>query len=254
MPMMRSYICSSIRQPLKANLLSRAGVILVASLILLTALPAWAQEKAREDYEDTIHVIQQKPVLQKGRFDLTPRFGVSVNDSMYRHFKVGGNANYHFTENIYLGGLFEWYDFGESLGGLTASFKESQDATRSTTDASIVNWNGGLELGYVPIMGKFAFVDSFIIYYDVAVTVGGAYLDTKTIALAGSQGTFGGTASLSTRVFFTDWLALNLEVRDMIYSADLRGQQGALTNLVTVSGGLSFYLPTSFEYSEPGLN
>lgn len=225
---------------------------LVAALVLAVATPVMAEDTAKEDFEDTIHVVQKKPVLQKSRFDLVPRFGMSVNDSMYRHFKVGVSGNYHFTESLYLGGLFDWYNFGDTLGGPTASFKASQNATGSASDAAVVNWSGGLELGYIPIVGKFAFAESFIVYYDMGVTLGGEYINSESIALPGATGGPGGTVSLVTRVFFNDWLALNLEVRDLIFSADLKGQQGAITNLVTVAAGLSFYLPSSFEYSEPG--
>ena len=225
--------------------------LLLGVLVLLTALPAFAQETTRKEFDDTIHVIQRKPVLQKGRFDLVPRFGISVNDSLYRHFKFGVNGNYHFSENVYLGGLFEWYNFGDALGGPTGAFEETQNETGTAADAAVINWLGGLELGYKPIVGKFAFADSFIVYYDIGLTAGGTYINAESVALPTAEGKFGGTVSAVNRIFFNDWFALNLEVRDVIYSADLRGEQGALTNVVTVAAGVSLYLPTTFEYSEP---
>lgn len=253
MPKLRMLTTSSShRSARRRQGAGRLLFCLLASVLLGLASPAFAQEIQRQDDKDTIHVIQRKPVLQDGRLDLVPRFGMSVNDSMYRQFKVGLNANYHLTESLYLGGLFEWFDFGDVLGGPTAAFKSAQNATRATTDAAVVNWAGGLELGYMPIVGKFAFADSFIIFYDMGITVGGVYLNAESIALPATQDLIGGTASLVTRVFFNDWLALNLEVRDMIFSADLRGQQGALVNLVTVAAGFSFYFPTAFEYRDGG--
>jgi outer membrane beta-barrel protein len=225
---------------------------LVGILALLMAAPALAQETERREFSDTIHVIQRKPVLQNGRLDLVPRFGMSINDSMYRHFKVGVNANYHFTESVYLGGLFEWYNFGDVLGGPTSSYEAGQNATRASSDAAVVNWAGGLELGYVPIVGKFAFAESFIVYYDMGVTAGGAYINAESLALRSAEGTIGGTASLVTRIFFNDWMALNIELRDLIFQSDLRGAPGSLTNLITVAAGFSFYVPTAFEYSDPG--
>lgn len=225
--------------------------LIVGVLVALAAQPALAQETTRQEFDDTIHVIQRKPVLQKGRLDFVPRFGVSVNDSLYRHYKVGVNGNYHFSESVYLGGIFEWYNFGGTLGGTTDAFEESANETSTTADVAVVNYLGGLELGYKPIVGKFALADSFIIFYDVGVTAGGAYIDAETLANSSSDGTFGGTISAVSRIFLNDWMAVNLEVRDVIYSADLRGAPGSLTNIVTVAGGLSLYLPTSFEYTEP---
>jgi outer membrane beta-barrel protein len=220
-------------------------------LIVLMAQPALAQEEetTRQDFEDTVHVIQRKPVLQKGRFDLAPRMGVSVNDSMYRHYKAAVNGNYHFSERAYVGGLFEWYNFGDLIGGETGAFEETRNETRAAADAAVVNWVGGLEVGYKPIVGKFALFDSFILYYDVAVTAGGAFVNAESLALPSASGTFGGTVSAVSRLFLNDWMALNLEVRDLIFTADLRGEPGALTNIVTIGGGVSLYLPTTFEYS-----
>lgn len=230
--------------------------LLFASLItvglLLTALPAAAQSTSRRNFEDTIHVIQRKPVLQQGRVDFVPRFGVSINDSLYRHYKVGINANYNLSESFYLGGIFEWYNFGDTIGGPTGSLEATQNETGAVPDAAVINWLGGLELGYKPIIGKFAFADSFIVFYDLGITAGGAFVNAESVSLPSASGKFGGTVSLVNRIFFNDWMALNLELRDVIFSADLRGQQGALTNVVTVAAGLSLYLPTSFDYSEPG--
>jgi outer membrane beta-barrel protein len=225
--------------------------LIVGIVMLLIAQPLFAQETARQDFEDTIHVVQRKPVLQKGRFDLVPRFGVSVNDSLYRHYKAGINGNYHFSESVYLGGVFEWYNFGNTLGGPTGAYEETQNETAAAADVAVVNWLGGLELGYKPIVGKFAFADSFIVFYDVGLTAGGAYIDAESVRTPNAQGTFGGTVSAVSRIFFNDWLALNLEVRDVIYQADLRGAQGVLTNVVTVAAGFSLYVPSSFEYAEP---
>jgi outer membrane beta-barrel protein len=233
---------------LSPSLLAR---VLIGVAVMLIAQPVLAQETTRQDFEDTIHVVQRKPVLQEGRFDLVPRFGVSINDSLYRHYKVGINGNYHVSESFYLGGVFEWYNFGNTLGGPTGAFEETQNETEAAADVAVVNWVGGLELGYMPIVGKFAFADSFIVFYDVGFTAGGAYVNAESVSLANAAGTFGGTVSAVSRVFFNDWLALNLELRDVIYSADLRGAQGVLTNIVTVAAGVSLYLPAGFEYSEP---
>ncbi|QDG54346.1 outer membrane beta-barrel domain-containing protein [Persicimonas caeni] len=224
--------------------------LLIGLLVVIAAQPALAQETTRQEFDDTIHVIQRKPVLQKGRFDLVPRFGVSVNDSLYRHYKVGVNGNYHFSESVYLGGLFEWYNFGDALGGPTDAFNETANETRTNADVAVLNWVGGLELGYKPIVGKFALADSFIIFYDVGLTAGGVGIDAESLALSSGDVTFGGTVSAVSRIFLNDWMAVNLEVRDVIYSADLRGAPGSLTNIVTVAGGLSLYLPTTFEYSD----
>lgn len=235
------------RYPSRASLLVLTTV--VASLCSLAAADAHAQQ-VRAKFDDKIHVVQPKPVLQKKRFELAPRFGASVNDDIYRHFKVGVQGNFHIAESFYVGGMFDWFDFGDALGGVTPSFEAIANQTGASADTPVVKWAGGLEVGFVPFVGKLSFFNSAIVYYDVAVTAGGAYINAESLGLPGAAGTPGGTVSLSSRFFINRWAALNLEVRDLIFTQDLVGSSGALANVVTVGGGLSIYLPTAFNYSD----
>lgn len=211
---------------------------------------SWAQE-TRQEFSDTIHVVQRKPVLQKGRFDLVPRLGMTINDSMYRSYKVGVNGNYHIAERLYVGGVFEWYNFGGVLGGPTSNFKDVNTETSTTADSAFLNWAGGLEVGFVPLAGKFALFNRSILYYDLAITAGGLWTDHSSIALTSARGGAGGTLSVSNRVFFNRWMAVNFEVRDVMYMATVRGVETTnLTHTVTASLGLSMYFPRTFSYSD----
>lgn len=234
----------------------RIAAIIGAFAFCATAVPtqtAWAQEQEQQikrKFKDKIHVVQPKPVLQKGRFELSPRFGMTVNDSVTRNFKVGVNANYHIIESLYVGGLFEWYDFGSALGGSTDVFEQVQNQTGTIPEGAVLNWFGGLELGYVPFWGKFALFNSTIAFYDFAITVGGGGVNAKSLQIPTAYTTGGGTVALSGRIFFNKWIALSLEVRDIIFLANLNNATGALTNIASIGLGASFFLPTSFEYSE----
>lgn len=226
-----------------------ASVLCCGAVFIALHEPAAAQE-TRQEFDDTIHVVQRKPVLQEGRFDLVPRIGVTFNDTIYRTMKAGINANYHISEKLYVGGIFEWYDFGEALGGRTKTFESVQDQTSTTADAAVINWHGGLELGYKPVVGKFALFNSGILFYDLGVTVGGTFVNSRSVALPTAKGGPGATISMVARVFLNDWMAVNLEIRDVIFSADILGASGTIANVASVAGGVNFYLPTSFEYSD----
>lgn len=228
----------------------RASAALLVLLTLLIALPAAAQQRSNKQ-GDTIHVIQRRPVLQKGRLDLAPRFGVSVNDSMYRSFKVGANANYHFTERFYVGGLFEWYNFGGLLGGTTAMYEDVHRQSRTAPDSAVLNWAAGAELGFAPIVGKFALFNRGILFYDVSLSAGGVWTDSESVAIPTSKGGAGATVSLSARVFLNRWMAVNLEVRDIMFMGHLQGlPDSTLTHVVTTSFGFNFYIPGGFEYAD----
>ncbi len=211
---------------------------------------AYADQEIRKKFKDQIHVVQPKPVLQKKRFELVTRFGMTINDSIQRRFKLGVNANFHIAEPFYVGGIFEWYDFGNALGGEADSYTELRNQTGAKADSPVLNYYAGLELGFVPLWGKFSLFNSSIVFYDVAVTAGGLYIDAKSLLLRTPKNTFGGTVSITGRIFLNKWIALNTEIRDVIYLADLKGADSSFANVVSFGLGFSFYLPTAFEYTE----
>lgn len=228
----------------------RLPVLLVALLATLVVAPtqASAEQEEKKEFEDTIHVIQKKPVLEKNRLEIQPRFGMSVNDSVYRSFKAGANLNFHISERAYIGGLFEWFDFGGALGGKTKAFDAARQLNLAP-NAPVVQWFGALEAGFVPIYGKFALFNLSIIYYDFGVSLGVGYANAGSLTVNPS-GTFGVTGSIHGRFFLNDWMAFNLELRDLSYPGNAAGPDfGGLANVVTTSAGFSFYFPTSFEYS-----
>lgn len=244
---MSQAIDSPTRAPRKW--LPLLGCAIISLISLGYSVDASAQQ-VRGKFKDTIHVVQPKPVLQKGRFELAPRFGASINDDVYRSFKLGTNLNYHITETIYVGGMFDWFDFGDALGGPTASYEAIVNQTGASADSPVVQYAGGLEVGFVPFMGKLSFFNSAVVYYDFAVTLGGAWISASSISISGAQGKPGGTVSLTGRFFTNKWIAFTMEVRDLIFLQDLEGASGSLANVLTFSGGFSFYLPTTFEYTQ----
>lgn len=221
--------------------------------------PAAAQgEKEKGDFEDTIHVLQRKPILEKNRVELTPRFGTSINDSIHRSFKLGTNINYHVSERVYVGGLFEWYDFGSALGGPTSTFEKSYDQTSTTADAPVLNWYGGAEAGFKPIYGKFALFNLAILYYELGATLGVGYANAESITLPNASGTFGATGSVNMRLFLNDWMAFDFELRDILFPATVAtgggNQTNTIGNIATFSGGISLYLPTSSQKTDEESN
>lgn len=228
-----------------------ALVLSFASILTLSLIPDDAHaQRVRAKFKDKVHVVQPKPVLQKGRFEFAPRFGASVNDDIYQSFRAGASANYHISESFYIGGLFDWYDFGDALGGTTNAFEQLSSETGASTDSAKINYAGGLEVGFVPFWGKFSFFNSALIFYDFSVTAGGLWIDAESFAVQSASGKPGGTVALTGHLFLNKWIALNVEVRDVIFLQDLINATDSFTNVITVGAGFSFYLPTTFEYSE----
>lgn len=231
------------------------GALITFCAATATAPDAFAQDGGKKEtlkrkFKDKIHVVQPKPVLQKARFELAPRLGMTANDSVVRKFRLGLNANYHIIEPLYVGLTADLYDFGGALGGPTDVFEQVQNQTGTVPESAILNWFAGIEIGYVPFWGKFAIFNRSIAFYDFAVTLGGGAINAESLAIPAAYTTGGGTLSLQGRIFLNKWIAFTIEVRDVIFLAELDGASGALTNIASVGIGASFFLPTKFKYSE----
>ncbi len=222
------------------------SALAVAAGVLLGA-PQVGSAQSRPTEEDRIEVVQRKPFLSAGRVELEPRFGSTVNDALIRQFQVGGSLTYHATERLWFGGTFNWFDLGE-LGGVTDEYFTVLEKTSAAPDLVEMSWYAGADVGYVPIYGKFALFNAGIIYYDVSVFLGGGWATHATGQTNGEVGAPAGSIGLQPRIFLTDWLAVTAQVRDTIFFADVLGGS-SLTQIVTFSGGVSIYVPFTFDYT-----
>ncbi|MEL6181161.1 MAG: outer membrane beta-barrel domain-containing protein [Myxococcota bacterium] len=233
-----------------------------AWLAILVAIPVWtlgpvahAQEgddTRKQEFKDDISVVQRKPFLRKGRLELTPSFGTTVNDSLIQQFDVSGQLTYHISESIWIAGTFSWYDLGE-LGGVTDDYFEVLERASSTPDVVEMTWYAGARVGYVPLFGKFALFNSVIIYYDLSLMVGGGYATYITNASGGETGSPAWSIGLQQRIFLTDWLALQIALNDTMFLADLRdgpdSSTSSLTHIFSIGAGASIFIPFSFDYT-----
>ena len=222
-----------------------ASVAALVSLVAGAATDAAAQSRPTED--DKIEVVQRKPFLRKGRVELTPRFGSTVNDALIQQFEVGGALTYHINEFIWASGNFRWFDLGE-LGGVTDAYNLVLEETSSAPDLVEMKWYGGLDVGIVPLYGKFALFNAGIVFYDVSVFVGGGYATHVTGQTNGEAGAPAGSVGIQPRIFLGDWIALTAEVRNTIFPAEVLGGS-AITQIVTFAGGVSIFVPFTFEYT-----
>jgi outer membrane beta-barrel protein len=173
--------------------------------------------------------------------------GMTVNDSLIRQYRVGGNLAWHITEPFWVGAHFAWYDLGE-LGGVTDEYNEVLSKTASVPDLVEVKWFTGGDVGYVPIYGKFAIFNDLIVYYDMSLFAGAGYLTHVTSQTDGQAGTVAGDFGVQQRLFLADWLALVLEVRDYAFMAELRDGTN-FTNIVSLGAGASIFFPFTFDYT-----
>ncbi len=213
---------------------------LVAAMIALLAMPDGASAQQVED--GTITVIQPKPMLRRHRLQLTPRIASTLNDAVLRQWSVGGSLTYNISERLYIGGIFEWFDFNEGLGGTTQVYEEVITATDAIPELAPLTMVAGLEVGFVPAYGKLVLFNKTIGYFDLYVVGGPVAIDSQRGIHVG------GTAAVGVNLYFNRWLGLNTEFRDRLSIEELPGAGNSFTNTVTGSIGLTIMLPFNFEY------
>jgi outer membrane beta-barrel protein len=194
-----------------------------------------------EEFEEQIRVYQQKPFMRKLRFELAPMFSASFNDTLTHHISVGAVANFHVTDWLFIGGSYQKFFQTES-----AVFDEVQDSFGVFPERKFRDWYAGGHIGYVPLYGKFILFDAAIVNYDAYLIAGAGVTRTYTIGVEG-ENRVTGNIGIGTRLFITQWLTWNFEVRDYIYSEEFKAGD-SLVNNVTFHTGLSFFFPFKYNY------
>jgi outer membrane beta-barrel protein len=229
-----------------------------------------------------ISVVQRQRMLKKGRFELQPQFGITVNDPYVRHYTLGVDFNYWLTNRMALGLTGTGF-----IGQQTPRYRNIRFQEGLLLTANRVLWQASVNYTYNPFYGKIAIFNRALLHWEGSVTIGGGPMQTQVIprypTLHEPFNTFtgGGHVGLMGR-FYTrriDWLSFNAGVRTWIFADKLEpGQRGPdvdpgnpLADLADLDDpdnakdaadfevafnvvfflGVSFYFPTSFEYTTP---
>jgi outer membrane beta-barrel protein len=231
------------------------------------AAPAEASDEPLTT-EETVFVVQGKPYLVAGSFEVTPQFVLSVNDQFTSHTGLAASAIYHLKENVAFeitGGVFgTWDTTGPRLGGrdtdLTIELREKEALAPERVKLYQFPWFIAADAQWSPMYGKVSVQDFVLGQFNLYLSVGagalGLQLETTTqngtektyadlpqppIAWATS---FGG----GLRFYFTDWLGVRFEVRDYVIPLSVRPEEVEdadqpsfdVTNLVLGQVGVSF--------------
>jgi outer membrane beta-barrel protein len=204
--------------------------------VIDTEAAAKEVERSRKAEIDLIRVIQRRPFLRRNRVEVAPFLGTNINDSLVNMFLAGGNLNYHLTEVMAVG-----VNGGYSLGSETDLFDSVIEDYELFPQVSKVQWWAILNFQYVPIYGKFALFNTWIIPWDTYVVLGAGWTKTE---LDGHPTL---SVGVGQRYFMNRWFTLDLELRDNIYNEDYPGDSQLVNNIV-FTAGVSFFLPPDFEY------
>jgi outer membrane beta-barrel protein len=213
-----------------------------------------------------IVVVPRKRFLKGGRFELAPYTGISVNDILVRHYVFGVDLNFFLSNALWIGLQGNYYIKSlteqESLLGL--QYNRIPTLNRYL-------YSGALNMGYVPVYGKFALLNKSILHWEIFVSGGVGVTQTEIIPRTPGDAVFGNLSltpnvGIGGRFFLFDWLTINYAVRDYLIIDKFenpmrpRGQSaadakaaadGAMVHNVMFYLGAGIYLPTKFSYKTP---
>lgn len=216
-------------------------------------------------WSDIITVVR-KPFLKVRRTELYPFVGTTMNDNMVRHYTVGGELAYYLTDVLAIGVEGMYYQ---------RAFREPFDlVARQARRLPTVNeykWSAALNFHYVPVYGKFAILDKRIVTWEVQFVAGIGAGQSEVIPRDTKFPGFSNfliqpNVGVGMRFFLSKWLTINAGVRDYIFidkfeptnrevgmndTAELAKENAdsSFINNVMFQIGVSFWLPTSFEYT-----
>lgn len=193
-----------------------ALLVVSAPATVLAAGITGPKKSALEKLEDG-EAIRNRVQYRGGRFMAAPTFGFTLNDPYQRNVLAGLQLSYHFTESVGLGvsGL------ASPFGGINTDLADQVEDKRPAESGggySNVALLASLELIYTPIAGKLALFGRKVVNYDMHIVAGiggakvGGTAEIDGFAIAP-------VAGVGLRTFILNWLDLNVEVRDYIYTS-----------------------------------
>lgn len=246
-------------------------------LSALLAGPALAQQRSEEEAGDVSEADKDasgplreriRPVsghlfLMDGRFELSPMVGISVRDAFFTKVLLGAAFTYHLTEAWALslrGGYTASLISGSaqicsptsattgSLAGCRAPTWDeltAQDGQPANRAYGLLTFVSSLDVLWAPLYGKLALFAQEVLTFNMYLLAGPALVMYGPLQVLAP----GGNVGLGFRFVVNDFLAVRLELRDVIYGeqgVEAGGVASSIRNQLMAELGLSFFLPTSF--------
>ena len=222
-------------------------------------------KKTPVSWKDIVVVIR-KPFLKVHRTELFPFVGTTMNDNLIHHYTIGGELAYYLTDVLAIGVEGQYF---------THTFSDTYDLVarqaRRLPTVNQYNWSAALDFHYVPVYGKFAVLDHKLITWESFFTAGIGVGQSSVVPRDTKYPGFDNflimpNVGASMRFFLAKWLTVTLGVRDYIFedqfeptdrgpgmndtaSAAQAHATGSLINNIMFQIGVSFWVPTGFEYT-----
>jgi outer membrane beta-barrel protein len=197
---------------------------------------------------DKVKAVQRKGFLKRGRFEVAPILALSVNDAFYQ--KTGGGLRLAYSPQD---------SFAIAVRGSyftpfrTDNVLEGKIALSSQLLTSQLYGQAMLDGVWSPIYGKASFLADAIIHFDVFLAAGFGAAWTATSLAPRNEGPHpAAEVGGGVRFYPREWMAFELGLMATFYpDQPVLSVPATIQKVFVANVGISFFLPTSFEYVYP---
>lgn len=183
-----------------------------------------------------IAVINKRYLPKTGRVELSPSFGLILNDAFFNDFAFSGRAAFYFTEKYGL----EVTGIGLSTQNKGVTDGLAQERNVNTESLATPKSYYGAAFKWAPVYGKMGFLNKSIVPFDTYFLVGGGITQTN-------QGTSPPTLHLGTGQIYAirKWMAARWDFTWLGYNSETKvaGRSGGFFSNLYITIGVSFFIP-----------
>jgi outer membrane beta-barrel protein len=232
-----------------------SGSLALAAVLLAAVLSAPGQASAERGDLTDAPPIRSQLSWRTERHQIAPMLGVTINDEYSRSLSAGLSYRYHFANWIGVG-----FDFMATYHALDTGLTEQIDSVLSKPGANAKPSTStpGILINaaatFIPIYGKMMWFGSLPVAYDFQITIGAGYATTNGDGRIENGGSFAPMVGVGTRLFFSEWIAVELGVRDYIIEmaqsapASVVNPEKSWVQNFMVTFGVSFFFPPDLEH------
>ena len=208
--------------------------------------------------------VRHQMLLHSGRFELQPLAQFGINETFQQSIGFGITLAYYFRNDLGIGATFSYNPIFIDGDELDAVKKDDYDSgVQSTLSIAQPTMNFDVSLYYMPAIGKLSILGTkWVLNYDLHISAGFGAIIMDTVCGSGDSACnaaknnnlegakFAGVIGVGVRVFFNNFIALNLDLKNYLtkYADFSRGpadDRARFKDFVTGTIGVSIFLPIS---------
>lgn len=207
--------------------------------------------------------VRNLMLLRAKRFELQPQASFGIDEEFYHTIAFGGGVAYYFLNTLGVAANFVYAPVHVNSGEIDAIEDPNYPAdVRNTLAVAQTQMSFDIDIVYAPFIGKMNLF-GWILNYDVHLIAGFGGVITNGVCASGENNcenymnpaldgiNFAGVLGVGVRLFFNNFVALNLEIRDYLmssngyYSRYSNHDTSGFRNYATGNVGISFFFPTT---------